>query len=116
MRPRQVARSGKGLSSIDEHAGEIPAVHAKRQRLVLDRGACERDPNRSREAAKAFPRPWSKRARPWQVTRSGKGLSYNEEQAVETPVGYAKWQRVLLERGASGLDPGRSREVAKACP
>ena len=99
-----------------EQAGATSAGQAKQQRLVLARESCKRDPDRSREAAEASPRPRNMLARRRQVTRSSKGLSSPEELAGATSAGHGKQQRLVLAQGASRRDPGMSREVAKACP
>ena len=78
-----------------EQAGETPAGHAKRQRLVLDRGTSRQDPSRSCEATKACPRLRNKRARPQLVKQSNKGFSSTKEHASETPVGHVKRHRAF---------------------
>ena len=106
--PKHDTRSGKGLSSKEEHAGKTPIGHAKQQRLVHDRRKSRRDPCRSREAAKA--------CQPRLVARSRKDLSLPEEQVGATPAGRAKRKRLVLAQGTCKRDTSGLRVAARACP
>ena len=139
-RLRLVTRSRKGMSSPEEQVGATPVAHArgealsspkKGSRLALAQGnrlaglqqvmrmekACTRPRmqvgiSSPEEAGRLVLTRGNKQPGPQQVTRSGKGMFSPEDQAGTNPAGHAKQQRLVLARGISKRDLGRSREAA----